>query len=1052
MSWELPVLPIFPEGSLASSVITTVWVGVGVVAFFNLRLGWSLAGLVVPGYLVPLLLFRPWNVAVIIAEGIVTYLLVWSISALGGRYLGLAHFFGRERFFAILLASVAVRVVFDGFLLPDIGAYANQHFGLRFDYENQLHSFGLIIVALIAHNFWKPGLVRGSLWLLVTLFLTFVLVRFGLMALTNFSLGNLAYLYEDIASSIFDSPKAYIILLTTALIASRMNLHYAWEFNGIIIPSLLALQWYQPVSLAFTFIEVAVLLLMVKLLFKLPWLSLATLTGARKLFLFFTLGLVYKLLLGHALNEWAPEIDARSYFAFGYLISALLAIKIHDKDIGILVTRATLQTSLVAVILASFFGFALSLLPLKLMDEPKAPVSPTPMIGDTTLESFMLRQRILEYASIERETTPLPTSQQLTLFEDALSTLQDFRRNRSPRHLQRARLMLGKLDYDLRVLEDRYLVLRENTLPRGFGTYVIDTRTQSELVIQVPDGGELGAADAGLALFHQQKAAALAIGGITLRSPAQGAIDATRHPDTLFHRFHRHMSPGNSLQLRLTSTHHETALRVKQKLPADLKLTPMEEVLGRVNLRWESPRDHNIQRESTAGGFAELLLSRNTALSLIEHNAQPEAGRRERQGSLHAYLIDRAVRLRNVGQPTFIEPGLATLLYFDREVLTPLLKLIEHPAFDSRAGQQELAYLDSLARGVGYCLIRFATSDASFLVLEAANRNSRPPWGTYIFRVGESQAQLVEVPRPFFEQHTLEAGVALFRQLKAKALLIAGRHPFPNPAGQLDALDPTPPLHLFNQVHQTLVREAGDAPLMISQVRGMENLPALSQPGLVALASGVAVTGEPLLSSTPLGRELESGLSTLGLKLKERQGEASTAGYEVGFNAQAQYLDATRNKQFASLWLTSQARDAFAPQSQRRQQKAQFQALGIETVKAPLAEQATVRGVASQSLPTAMRALLFRYHLTGDIMALRQLQQMPGYRLTRLLTPDTDQAFLLITTDGEHLLALANLAPISQKTLTFKTDDNLATRLEAFAASRAFLLHSSGERDTGGPR
>ena len=31
-------LTIFPEGGLASSVITTVWVGVFVLCFFNLRL------------------------------------------------------------------------------------------------------------------------------------------------------------------------------------------------------------------------------------------------------------------------------------------------------------------------------------------------------------------------------------------------------------------------------------------------------------------------------------------------------------------------------------------------------------------------------------------------------------------------------------------------------------------------------------------------------------------------------------------------------------------------------------------------------------------------------------------------------------------------------------------------------------------------------------------------------------------------------------------------------------------------------------------------------
>ena len=63
-------LPIFPEGSLASSVITTVWVGIFVITFFNLRFGWGMSGLVVPGYLVPLLLLKPWAVLAITVEGI----------------------------------------------------------------------------------------------------------------------------------------------------------------------------------------------------------------------------------------------------------------------------------------------------------------------------------------------------------------------------------------------------------------------------------------------------------------------------------------------------------------------------------------------------------------------------------------------------------------------------------------------------------------------------------------------------------------------------------------------------------------------------------------------------------------------------------------------------------------------------------------------------------------------------------------------------------------------------------------------------------------------
>lgn len=147
------ILNIFPQGGLASSVTTTVWVGVCVTCFFNLRLGWVLSGLVVPGYLVPLLIIKPFAVAVIILEAMVTYFLVWGFSEFFSK-AGLWHsFFGRDRFFAFLLVSVVVRLLFDTVLLPLAAENITQRLGIVFDYRNNLHSFGLIVVALMANQF-----------------------------------------------------------------------------------------------------------------------------------------------------------------------------------------------------------------------------------------------------------------------------------------------------------------------------------------------------------------------------------------------------------------------------------------------------------------------------------------------------------------------------------------------------------------------------------------------------------------------------------------------------------------------------------------------------------------------------------------------------------------------------------------------------------------------------------------------------------------------------------------------------------------------------------
>ncbi|MDH3695290.1 MAG: poly-gamma-glutamate biosynthesis protein PgsC/CapC, partial [Gammaproteobacteria bacterium] len=194
----IPTFDIFPVGGLASSVVTTVWVGVLVVAFFNLRLGWVLSGLVVPGYLVPLLLVKPWVTLVILIESIVTYLIVVFLSEKISSKGNWSSLFGRDRFFALVLASILVRLFFDVLLLPSVGAWLTETYNWQFDYRSNLRSFGLIIICLIANQIWKTGIVRGVYCLIVTTAVTFIIVRFGLLIFTNFSVSNLEFMYEDI--------------------------------------------------------------------------------------------------------------------------------------------------------------------------------------------------------------------------------------------------------------------------------------------------------------------------------------------------------------------------------------------------------------------------------------------------------------------------------------------------------------------------------------------------------------------------------------------------------------------------------------------------------------------------------------------------------------------------------------------------------------------------------------------------------------------------------------------------------------------------------------
>lgn len=354
------MLPIFPEGGLTSSVITTVWVGVFVLAFFNLRFGWVLSGLVVPGYIVPLLILRPMAAGVIVVEAVITYLIVvwFSERFARGRFNAL---FGRDRFMGLVLASIAVRASFDGYLLPLVADWLELHANLQFDWHSNLQSFGLVVISLMANQFWKPGLARGLFSAAVVIGITFLIVRYGLMEFTNFRLSGVSYVYEGLASSILASPKAYIILVLTAFIASQMNVRYGWDFSGILIPALIALQWYQPAKVLSSFVEAAVIYFLARAVIRLPWFAAMTIEGARKLVIFFNVSFAYKLLLGHGLNLLDLDVKTTDFYGFGYLLSTLLAIKAYDKDIFPRVMRSTLEVSVAGAAAGNLVGFVLAL-------------------------------------------------------------------------------------------------------------------------------------------------------------------------------------------------------------------------------------------------------------------------------------------------------------------------------------------------------------------------------------------------------------------------------------------------------------------------------------------------------------------------------------------------------------------------------------------------------------------------------------------------------------------------------------------------------------------
>lgn len=1075
---DLFPLAIFPEGALASSVITTVWIGVFFVAYFNLRLGWVLSGLVVPGYLVPLLLVKPMAAATVLGEGVITYFLVWLYSEYLSRHGGWSNLFGRDRFFALVLTSVAVRITMDGWLLPMAGEWLVSRYHLVLDYRNNFHSFGLIIVSLIANNFWKTGLRRGLLPMLTTIGLTYLVVRYGLLELTNFNISNLGYMYEDMAASILASPKAYIILLTTAFVASRMNLLYGWDFAGILIPSLLALQWYEPWKILASFVEATIILLLAILVLKAPIFKRMTVEGARKLLLFFNISFAYKFVLAYVLLWGWPEVKISDYYGFGYLLPTLLALKMHDKGIFARMTRATLQTSLVSVAVASIVGFALTLLPDLSVSHTRATTEkqlPAMANRSEPLMELLRQEKLALYRTRVDQQMVIPLPEENRSFAQGTKQLLTYAQNRNPEVLMQARLHLDAANYLVEWVEGRYLLVREKSPRRHWGIYVIDTHGKGRLGVEVPAPlEEKGTLESGAWIFRLSEGRTLAIAGAARRANKDGSSDVLLNPMTIYQTFHHETALANILQVRGYTT--ETArmqgsgrrdntsinvqeprsrLMVRHALPEGLRLDKIKQWTDSFDLIWKDQPLANLQRETMRSGFAELLLNQQDIRKLLARSllASQEVPLAKDERSIEGYLQDWLLannrsRIAPSGSDLYQAPQLEELLFFDDEVVTPLLRTARDHYQQgqwSQAGLENLKIIRAAAQASGYELTRYhhLGTGADYLILSEPDHQRRKYRGTYVFRLGKAEEFVIQVPRPLYDVYSFEFSVALFESLHARALLVGGAYPDANRDLSADIVRMANKENLFNLVNQSLLRESGDRPAWVIQSRAMGQRPDTRLPDtdlLLAVHNGLA----DARGLDAAGQHLTKLLERYGLRWRFTQGAQEEAGYDALGSPQSLAINNTLNKTFAVLWLSPTARSDFRQQSEPTPQEMQFRALRIPTVEADLYEYMANRQPAPGThLPEKFQALLQPYFATQDIVALEAARRaFPDLRWTRLVDVNSRLGFLLIynVKAGEVIAAINLTARKPDNRVTYESGKLDRANVENFVETSSGWL------------
>lgn len=958
---QLIYFPIFPEGSLAHSLITTVWVGIMVVTLLNLRYGWVLSGLVVPGYLTPLLLVKPLSVWIIGVESIVVYFLVYIFGKQGVKYGLWGSFFGRDRFFATLLFSVLVKILFDSILLPFIGEWYVIYSGDILDYKNNLHSFGLIVVALIANIFWKPGIVRGLPPTVIIIAITYVIIRFILIEYTNFSLSNLNYMYEDFSSNMLASPKSYIIILITAFIASKMNLKYGWDFNGILVPALLALQWYQPSKIFMSFLEGFIIYFLAILIQKLPIFKKMNIEGGRKIILFFNIGFVYKIFLSYFIIHFFPEVKISDYFAFGYLLSTLIAIKMYDKDIVTHFIRATSQTSFVSIIIASIIGFSLTIGSNFILSNKDNRPNQKVILNIQNIESlnkYMFNKKIKLYENMRPQSFVQPTSHQLNLFSIQIKKLLLIN------DIQKAKEILSILDtigIKSVIAEDRYVILEDGN-KMGWGIYVVDIKNRSNLLIATPAPlDELGSFESGLLMFKTMNAKGFMVAGTKRKINLAGVSDVLKNRFTLFYKFYEAFNKDNLVLIRgytqsnlkkmyekeyidikLDNLNRKNLVFINRDIPDNVNLKLLKKLVKNIDFYWESPPTKHIINSDTHKKYIEIYFSKKSIRYMLANffkidKIEYQKTYQKIDGYLKEWFLENKKDIAKKSTKKYIQPSISELLYFDNEVLKPIFDFaFQVKDFSIGLTKDDKNILNSIATSasiVNYKLIYYHHTEPKqrYLILQE-NYNKKKYRGTFVIRLGIASSYMIQVPRPFFEKNSFEFALSLFESLKAKAMVISGRYPFSNYKNNSDMVLASNKNSFYNLFNQVLLREIGDSEFLTLSCRGFGNrnyAPTPKEDLLLAFNQRYLTKDE----LSPLASEFYNFLEKQKLNIALADGTKSRAGYEMTNTPQSLYLPQTKNKEFAFVWLSSKVRSMYKQRKLESLTLSLMQSLGIKIVE-----------------------------------------------------------------------------------------------------------------------
>jgi hypothetical protein len=1030
-------LPIFPESGLSSSIITTCLVGLTIMVFFNETYGWVLSGMVVPGYLAPIFIIHPWSGAVIVFEALMTYCFVLLISDYLSRTRIWSMFFGRDRFFAFLVFGIVIRALSEGFLFHIAGAWFNKVFGVSFDYRNNLYSIGLVVVPLMANMFWKTGLRRGVFPIGTLIASTYLVIRYILIPYTNFSISSFELSYGYYAVSFLGNVKAYIILLTAAFIASRTNLIYGWDYNGILVPSLLALAWlspfgFSPVKIIATFVEAVIVLNIARFLATRKVFETVTIEGGRKILLVFIVGFTVKLIIGFYISAYYPGFKVNEIYGFGYILPSLIASKMWQKGSVSIIARPILQTSALAMIGGSLVSVALNVvLPIQQgpsgMLAAKEALKPIVRMSGTFYNCLLTdKAKLLRKYAVKGFDRAY--SQELDSFREAVRSVQaavsetDKRKIRL--NLVKAARALDPIGYEIIIYKDQgsgntYYYLRERVNSpdqlHGWGLYLFNTSPANDLVVEVPRPlSEKMAIEGAYLLFEHLKAKALFIHGAHYMSKTDGSSDAMAFPFCPFHAAHQEYNRDDILQVRSVET-PQSAVYFKSEFPEGLDMKVLRSLIGpfEVFLPGQARlKGRNIQKESSMKTFTTIAVKVKASHSLVGKRFST-AGLQKATGvlAIDGYLLNWMYSDKEVIAPTgseaYVPPSLPEVLFMDEEILSPIREL-QKLSGEGIDPEPLLGPVAQAASHLNYSLqlYTYEYSGEQFLILRESP-GKRRYWGTYVFRLGRSTPYFLEVPHPVTEIHTLEAGVRLFKFLKARALFIAGASKHANSEEAANVSHPKNIRNIFQLAHQVWLRSEAPESVLAVQIKGYSRSLYYTE------ADIVLSTGEEIKRPSnipPLALDLVKKLSTLGVEVDVFDGSIRTLRFKGLKNGQYNYSSAHFPGTFSYLWLSTEFREVFRSRAAGEENRDVFTALGVKEKRGNLAfwiisfTSSGFRKKARGPLPdrkTVKRILdlLWKYGDIRNVLDLAQAKELAdsvGAEIVHFVELSTNREFIVL--------------------------------------------------------